>query len=95
MKRILILAALLAGVLPLCAQTESSADWAHKNRYSKANSEVSVRPKAVLMGDSITQGWFEKDPGFFPENNFLGRGISGECTAQMLLRFRSGEEASP
>lgn len=91
MKRILIVATLLASFLPLAAQTVSSAEWAHKSRYAAANAEAakaSVRPKAVLMGDSITDGWAQKHSEFFSENNLQGRGISGECTAQMLLRFR-------
>jgi lysophospholipase L1-like esterase len=40
------------------------------------------------MGDSITEGWFSTDPEFLPKNNFVGRGISGQVTSQMLLRFR-------
>ena len=39
------------------------------------------------MGDSITQGWIEKAPGFFTAGR-LDRGISGQTTPQMLLRFR-------
>ena len=91
MKRIILIATLLASMLPLSAQTISSAEWAHKYRYAGANAEAakaSKRPKAVLMGDSITDGWAQKHDVFFTENNLQGRGISGECTAQMLLRFR-------
>lgn len=40
------------------------------------------------MGNSITEGWAGQDPDFFTENNYLGRGISGQTTPQMLLRFR-------
>jgi lysophospholipase L1-like esterase len=40
------------------------------------------------MGDSITEGWVNNDPKFFTDNNFVGRGISGQTTSQMLLRFR-------
>jgi lysophospholipase L1-like esterase len=49
---------------------------------------VTVKPLAVLMGDSITEGWFKKDPDFFTSNNFVGRGISGQTTSHMLCRFR-------
>lgn len=65
-----------------------SQDWANFSRYDKSNSEVVERPVAVFMGDSITDGWAASDPDFFTENNFLGRGISGQTTSHMLIRFR-------
>ncbi len=70
------------------AQDLPDNDWANFNRYAKANSEVTVKPLAVLMGDSITDGWFSKDPDFFKDNNLLGRGISGQVTSHMVARFR-------
>ncbi len=63
-------------------------DWAKFDRYAAANDTVSVRPKAVFMGDSITDNWAKKDGAFFSDNNFVGRGISGQVTSQMLVRFR-------
>ena len=63
-------------------------DWAAFGRYSKANEAVSARPYAVLMGDSITDGWLSQDPGFFADYNLAGRGISGQVTSHMLVRFR-------
>jgi hypothetical protein len=45
------------------------------------------RRRVVFMGDSITQGWFDKHPAFFADNGLLGRGIGGQVTAQMLVRF--------
>ena len=73
----------------LCSSMAVSAqDWAQFGRYESANEEVTKRPKAVLMGDSITDGWFFADPAFFTENNFIGRGISGQTTSHMLVRFR-------
>lgn len=42
----------------------------------------------VFVGDSITEFWPEKSPKFFDENQFIGRGISGQVTHQILLRFR-------
>jgi len=67
-------------------------DWANLHKYEKANAEVGL-PKAnedrvVFMGNSITEGWVRNDPGFFNTNSFIGRGISGQTTAQMLIRFR-------
>ena len=40
------------------------------------------------MGNSITDGWWPKDSTFFIDNNFLDRGISGQTTSEMLVRFR-------
>ncbi len=84
MKKILIvLAFILCGSLASFAQ-----DWANFGRFEQSNSEVVSRPVAVFMGDSITEGWASKDPAFFTDNNFVGRGISGQTTSHMLVRFR-------
>lgn len=69
----------------------SGQDFANYAKYEKQNQEIlskNTRPASVLMGDSITEGWFTSDPGFFKKNNFVGRGIGGQVTSQMLLRFR-------
>ncbi|WP_268122963.1 SGNH/GDSL hydrolase family protein [Roseivirga pacifica] len=47
-----------------------------------------TKDKVVFMGNSITQGWYDMMPEFFHENNFVGRGIGGQTTPQMLVRFR-------
>jgi lysophospholipase L1-like esterase len=66
-------------------------DWPWLARYREANIVDAALPperrRAVFLGDSITQGWFDKHPGFFTDNGFLGRGIGGQTTAQMLARF--------
>ena len=46
------------------------------------------KPDAVFMGNSITEGWSMILPDFFSENNFINRGIGGQTTPQMLIRFR-------
>lgn len=69
----------------------SAQDFANFGKYQKQNQEVisqNIVPNSVLMGDSITEGWFATDPEFFRKNNFVGRGIGGQVTSQMLLRFR-------
>lgn len=71
----------------LCICT-SAQDWAGFSKYAQANTEVTATPVAVFMGDSITEGWANQDPGFFTDNNFLGRGISGQTTSHMVVRFR-------
>ncbi|MEN8248370.1 MAG: SGNH/GDSL hydrolase family protein [Bacteroidota bacterium] len=67
-------------------------DWANLNRYMKANSEISSplsgEKRVVFMGNSITESWLEFLPEFFNENPYINRGISGQTTPQMLLRFR-------
>jgi alpha-L-fucosidase len=67
-----------------------SEDWANLKRYSKANAELPAvkENRVVFMGNSITQGWASIDPDFFESNGYVGRGISGQTSAQMLLRFR-------
>jgi lysophospholipase L1-like esterase len=70
---------------------DKKKDWAQFGRYEKANTEVlarDVRPDVVFMGNSITDGWARQDPKFFEENNFVGRGIGGQTSSEMLVRFR-------
>ena len=97
MKRILIFCLLAVAVSAVNAQTKT---WAQHERYAAKNDSVNTdeigenrkkvkRPKAVLMGNSITDNWAKFDPAFFVENNFIGRGISGQVTAQMLSRFQA------
>ncbi len=61
-------------------------------RYEQANAELRAEMKdtikLIFMGNSITEGWVNTHPSFFTENNFLGRGIGGQTTPQMLSRFR-------
>ena len=65
--------------------------FARVNRYAAANAELPAPdgPRVVLFGDSITDGWPNQRPEFFAANGFIGRGIGGEETANMLLRFRA------
>jgi lysophospholipase L1-like esterase len=69
-------------------------DWPALARYHDANAKVSPLAKdekrVVFMGDSITDGWDnEGNGGFFPGKPYINRGISGQTTPQMLLRFRA------
>ena len=89
MKRILaIFITIAATCLSLSAQETKDKDWAKFYRYEQANDTIKIRPRAVFMGDSITDNWAKKSPYFFYSNNFVGRGISGQTTTQMLVRFR-------
>jgi len=80
----------LLGVLfCLSLMVSAQKDWANFGRYLEANKEVKKTADAVLMGNSITDGWFAKNPVFFETNNLIGRGISGQTTCEMLVRFRT------
>lgn len=87
MKRVIISALLSIWAIMAAAQPQVG-DWAKFGRYSEDNKTVTTAPKVVFMGDSITDFWVNADPEFFTENNFLGRGISGQTTSHMLVRFR-------
>ena len=68
-------------------------DWPALGRYHDANTKVAAPAKdeqrVVFMGDSITDSWDDpKYGGFFPGKPYIDRGISGQTTPQMLIRFR-------
>ena len=67
-------------------------DWPDLARYRDENSQVSApapkEDRVVFMGDSITDSWGRKYGKFFPEKPYINRGISGQTTPQMLIRFR-------
>lgn len=72
-------------------ERQRAEDWANQCRYSAENGEMSVAgvsTKVVFMGDSITQLWSFADPDVFVPDN-RNRGISGQTTPQMLVRFRA------
>ena len=75
------------------------ADWAQLGKYQAANAALAPaaagEQRVVFMGDSITEGWMNhgtgasaETPGFFPGKPYVDRGISGQTTPQMLVRFR-------
>ena len=68
-------------------------DWPNLARYAEANATLAAPPKfelrVVFMGDSITDAWINPEfGGFFPGKPYVDRGISGQTTPQMLVRFR-------
>lgn len=68
-----------------------SQDWANLNRFKNENDSVNINldeDRIIFMGNSITQGWIEQRPEFFANKSYINRGISGQTTPQMLLRFR-------
>lgn len=90
MKKTLMTLALAAFSLLAFAQPRQTgpSDWGNFKRYEQANAELTSAPLVVLMGDSITDFWYNEDPDFFTKNNFAGRGISGQTASQMLVRFK-------
>lgn len=65
-------------------------DWPNLNKYAEANTKVEEYEKGrvVFMGNSITEGWSYANPNFFEGKPYINRGISGQTTPQMLIRFR-------
>ena len=72
-------------------QTENS-DWANLGYYEKRNRELGLpdenEKRIVFMGDSITEEWGNLYPEFFSGNYYINRGIGGQTTPQMLIRFK-------
>jgi len=67
-------------------------DWANLKYYQSENEIITKGinddNRVVFMGNSITQQWKEKRPDFFAQNPYICRGISGQTSPQMLVRFR-------
>jgi acyl-CoA thioesterase-1 len=101
--KIPILVCLLALALPISLHAQAATSstslptlpddqqaWSNLTKYHPDN--VALAPPAqgekrvVFFGDSITDGW--RGGSFFPGKSYVNRGISGQTTAQMLLRFR-------
>ena len=79
---------ILTFVFSLFSAMFYTQDFANFAKYQKQNQDIKSKnttPNSVLMGDSITEGWFATDPGFFTKHNFVVRGISGQVSSQLLL----------
>jgi len=91
MKRVFFTLTVLLLAISSFAQVTTTRDWASQWRYEDANDVLASIPypgRVVFMGNSITDLWLPRHPEFFAENGFICRGISGQTTPQMLLRFR-------
>ncbi len=68
-------------------------DWPNLNKYQKENAILEKpqvgQKRIVFMGDSITEFWSTVEPEFFAGKPYVNRGISGQTSPQMLLRFRA------
>lgn len=80
----------LAAASRLAAQS-GATDWANLERYRAANAALPPpapdEARVVFMGNSITEAWAPLFPVLFPGMPYIGRGISGQTTPQMVLRF--------
>lgn len=67
-------------------------DWAELKHFQQENQALPApeadEKRVVFMGNSITIGWKDADPEYFKNNPYVNRGIGGQTTPQMLLRFR-------
>ncbi len=68
-------------------------DWPYLKKYEKKNANLPIlesrQKRIVFMGDSITEFWSDLCPEFFAGKPYVNRGISGQTTPQMLIRFRA------
>jgi len=83
---------LLLFLILIMAGKAKGQDWANLNKYKNENtllgSQTPGQKRVVYFGDSITESWGTVHPDFFNDKNYINRGISGQTTPQMLLRFR-------
>ncbi len=86
-----LLTAILLSLVFVSSRGEDVAKWADLDRYAAANDSIiaaAAYPRVVLMGNSITEMWPVRNPHLFTSNpDIVGRGISGQTSYQMLLRF--------
>ena len=75
------------------AQDPNPMDWPNFKQFEELNTKLTKMKKnknrVVFMGNSITIGWLQTNPNFFKDKNYVNRGISGQTTPQMLVRFRA------
>jgi lysophospholipase L1-like esterase len=67
-------------------EERAKSDWPNLCKYRAANAALTTPTKVVFIGDSITESWVTGDPKLFTDG-VIGRGISGQTSPQILLRF--------
>ena len=84
--------ALYLAMVPAPLRAQTPGDWASLARYRDANVALPApkpdETRVVLYGDSITEIWARYFDAMFPGKTYIGRGISGQTTPQLLVRFR-------
>lgn len=90
MKKLLLITFMLSFLQSF--SQESATAFANFDKYAEQNAALAPakanEDRVVFMGNSITEGWINARPSFFETNPYIDRGISGQTTSQMLLRFR-------
>ena len=75
------------------AQDPNPMDWPNFKQFEEPNAKLPKikknKNRVVFMGNSITIGWLQTNPNFFKDKDYVNRGISGQTTSQMLVRFRA------
>ena len=75
-----------------CQVAQTETDWANFKRYANENQELKPTAKGenriVFIGNSITELWKVIDSSFFMNKSYINRGIGGQVTSQILIRFR-------
>ena len=75
------------------ATKKQAQDWPNLSKYQQENSLLPIpvleEKRVVFIGDSITEFWKMIDPDYFVNKSYINRGISGQTTPQMLVRFRA------
>ena len=80
---------LLSMIIPALLQGQDWPNLAHyREENAKAGLPAAGENRVVFMGNSITEGWGQIYPQFFSGKPYVNRGISGQTTPQMLIRFR-------
>ena len=73
-------------------EDNKSLDWPNLSRYQDENRSVGIpekgKQRVVFMGDSITEEWSNLYPDYFDTEGYINRGIGGQTTPQMLIRFK-------
>lgn len=92
-KTILMLSILFFTSTAIAQNKMNIEQYANFERFRDANSKLGSpaesESRVVFMGNSITEGWISKNPQYFENNGYIDRGISGQVSHQMLLRFRA------
>lgn len=93
LKRLMIRRIFALCTLMAFNQLTNAQDWANLSYYRKANTllenPAGNEDRVVFMGNSITEFWKNVHPDFFIGKTYVNRGIGGQTTSQMLLRFRA------
>ena len=73
-------------------EENKNLDWPNLSRYQDENRSVGIpekgKQRVVFMGDSITEEWSNLYPDYFDTEGYINRGIGGQTTPQMLIRFK-------